>query len=54
MDILVPGTVGILKASLLEGSMNRDQADDILKRMVNSGFYYPVRSIGDIKKRRGR
>jgi predicted nucleic acid-binding protein len=48
MEILVTGTVGILKASLLDGSINRNQADDILKKMIESGFYSPVRSIGDI------
>jgi len=48
MDILVTGTVGILKASLLDGSINRNQADDILQKMIRSGFYSPVRNIGDI------
>ena len=33
---------------LLDGSINRNQADDILQRMIRSGFYSPVRSIGDI------
>ena len=48
MDISVTGTVGILKASLLDGTINRNQADDILKKMIKSGFYSPVRSINDI------
>ena len=48
MNILVTGTVGILKASLLDGSITRNQADDILQKMIRSGFYSPVRNIGDI------
>ena len=48
MDISVTGTVGILKASLLDGSISRNQADDILQKMIRSGFYSPVRSIADI------
>ena len=48
MGILVTGTIGILKASLLGGSINMNQADDILQKMIRAGFYSPVRSIGDI------
>ena len=48
MDILVTGTVGILKASLLEGQLNIDQANDNLQKMICSGFYSPIRNIGDI------
>ena len=48
MDILVTGTVGILKASLLDGHINMNQANDILQKMIRSGFYSPVRRIGDI------
>ena len=45
MDISVTGTVGIPKASLLDGSINMNQADDILQRMIKSGFYSPVRNM---------
>ena len=48
MDILVTGTIGILKASLFDGSLSVDQADDILQEMIKFGFYSPVRNIGDI------
>ena len=48
MDILVTGTVGILKASLLDGHINMNQANDILQKMIKCGFYSPVRRIGDI------
>jgi len=48
MDILFTGTVGILKASLLEGDLDRDKADEILQKMIKFGFYSPVRSIGDV------
>ena len=48
MGILFTGTVGILKASLLEGYIDEDKADEILQKMIKFGFYSPVRSIGDI------
>jgi predicted nucleic acid-binding protein len=48
MGILVTGTIGILKAALLEGHLTLEQADEILKKMIQNGFYSPIRSIGDI------
>ena len=48
MDIPITGTIGILKASLLEGFINRKQANDILQKMIRSGFYSPIRRIVDI------
>ena len=48
MKIPFTGTVGILKASLLDGQVTLDQADDILSKMIKAGFYSPVRSIADI------
>jgi hypothetical protein len=48
MNILVTGTVGILKASLLDGEINTAKADEILQKMTVLGFYSPVRSIRDI------
>ena len=47
-NISVTGTVGILKASLLDGHINRKQANHILHKMIRSGFYSPVRRISDI------
>ncbi len=33
---------------LLDGHIDISQADDILQKMIRSGFYSPVRNIGDI------
>jgi len=48
MNIPFTGTVGILKASHVNGLLTLTQADEILDKMVNAGFYSPVRSISDI------
>lgn len=48
MKIRVTGTVGILKASLLDGHISLTKADSIHHKMVEAGFYSPVRSIADI------
>ncbi len=48
MSIQATGTIGILKASFLGGEITLAQADDILKRMMKSGFYSPVRNVSDI------
>ena len=41
-------TLGILKASVLDGHLKLDQADKILSKMTDAGFYSPLRSIVDI------
>jgi predicted nucleic acid-binding protein len=48
MKIPVTGTIGILKASVLDGQLELDQADTILAKMTHAGFYSPLRSIADI------
>jgi predicted nucleic acid-binding protein len=48
MKIPVTGTIGILKASVLDGHLKLDQADKILSKMTGIGFYSPIRSIADI------
>ena len=48
MKIPVTGTIGILKASIQDESLNLEQADKILGEMMTSGFYSPVTSITDI------
>lgn len=48
MNIPVTGTIGILKASVQDGWLDLKQADDILARMIASGFYSPVNSIAEI------
>lgn len=39
------GTVGILTAACRDGNINATMADLILRRMVDRGFYSPVRNI---------
>ncbi len=48
MEIRVTGTIGILKASILDKIISLSEADETLKRMTTVGFYSPVRSITDI------
>ena len=48
MKIPVTGTIGILKASVLDGHIPLDRADDILQKMILAGFYSPIRNITDI------
>ena len=48
MKIPVTGTIGILKASVLDGHLKLDQADKVLSKMTAAGFYSPLRSIADI------
>lgn len=45
MKIPVTGTIGILKASVQDSLFTLEQANDILNRMIASGFYSPVNSI---------
>ncbi len=49
MGVAVTGTIGIIKASLLDGEITVNQANDILKKMTDSGFYSPIRKIDDLK-----
>ena len=48
MKVPVAGTVGILKASVLQGNISLAQADKRLKKMIDTGFYAPIRSLADI------
>jgi predicted nucleic acid-binding protein len=48
MKISYTGTVGILKASVVEGRITLDKANEILCKMIEAGFYSPIRSIADI------
>jgi len=47
-QIPVTGTIGILKALCLDKTVTAEQANAILGRMVDTGFYSPVRRISDI------
>ena len=48
LHIPYTGTIGILKASVVEGRISAEQADIYLDRMIRQGFYSPVRSISEI------
>jgi len=48
MNIPVTGTIGILKASVLDEHLDLDQADKVLSKMIDAGFYSPLRSMADI------
>ena len=48
MKIPVTGTIGILKASVLDGQIPLGRADGILQKMIAAGFYSPIRNIADI------
>ena len=48
MKIPFTGTVGILKASLLNDHLSMSRADEILHKMIEAGFYSPIRSLADI------
>ncbi|MDA3915408.1 MAG: hypothetical protein PF690_00340 [Deltaproteobacteria bacterium] len=42
------GTIGILKACVIDEIINLGQADIYLGKMIKHGFYSPVRSISEI------
>lgn len=42
------GTIGILKTCVIDGTINLNQADIYLDKMIKHGFYSPVRSISEI------
>jgi predicted nucleic acid-binding protein len=42
------GTIGILKACVRDGTIELNQADIYLDKMIKQGFYSPVRSISEI------
>ena len=48
MRISFTGTIGILAASVQDRQIHLAQADAILRKMIQAGFYSPVRSISDI------
>ncbi|MDL1962632.1 MAG: hypothetical protein LWX01_13260 [Deltaproteobacteria bacterium] len=48
MNIPVTGTIGILKASIIDGLLTTTKADEILQKMVGKGFYSPIRSMAGI------
>ena len=48
LGVPVTGTIGILKALCVDRALCADDADAVLARMVEIGFYSPVRRISDL------
>lgn len=48
IGVAVTGTIGIIKANLLDGRISASQANIILQKMTDFGFYSPVRKIDDL------
>jgi len=46
--IPVTGTIGILKACVLNTLVTIEEAGDILRKMMLAGFYSPVKSMKEI------
>lgn len=42
------GTIGILKACCKDGLLSEDEADTVLKSMIDAGYYSPVQRISDL------
>ena len=47
-DVRVTGTIGILKACVQDGTLAAEQADAILRSMIDAGYFSPVRRISDL------
>jgi predicted nucleic acid-binding protein len=47
-NIVCTGTIGILKACTMDGTLTGDEADAILHAMVDAGYYAPVQNISDL------
>ena len=46
--LAVTGTIGILKASVADGSLLLNEAEGMHTRMVDAGFYSPVKHLADL------
>ena len=42
------GTIGILKASCLDGTLKAEEADAVLQAMIRAGYHSPVRCISGL------
>jgi len=47
-NISLTGTVGILKAAIIDEQVTLSLANEIHQKMVDSGFYSPIRNLADI------
>jgi predicted nucleic acid-binding protein len=48
LDVKLTGTTGILKKAVRHKTINLDKGNLILARMIEIGFYSPVKSLEDI------
>ncbi len=46
--IPVTGTIGILKVLCVDRTITSEEAEAVLARMVDAGFYSPVRRVSDL------
>ena len=46
--VLVTGTIGILRALCADRIVSAEEADTLLARMVEIGFYSPIRRVSDL------
>ena len=42
------GTIGILKACCVDGTLEPTRADEVLSAMIQAGFYSPVQRVSDL------
>jgi predicted nucleic acid-binding protein len=47
-EVKLIGTVGIIKKALRQGTINLSEGNRILAKMVETGFYSPVKSLKEI------
>ena len=47
-NIPLTGTIGILKAAVVDGQVTLSQANEIHQKMVDNGFYSPIKNLADI------
>lgn len=46
--VVMTGSIGILKACSLDGTLVQQEADEVLQAMIDAGFYAPVSRISDL------
>lgn len=44
----ISGTLGLLKLAVEEGTLSIGEADEVLNRMIDGGYYAPIRSIDEL------
>ena len=49
LDILITGTLGILKKAVLNNHVALEMGEIILSKMISQGFYSPIKSLREIE-----